>query len=176
MVTWVFPVMVRDWSTEKHCSRQFLNDVERKPVRLGSSIQKHAGLQGRSPGGVCGWAVILFSQMDKFMTKFFKNEKNVHQCMKYAECAETNEKSILRFLFFETISPKICIFLSIQLLPHLLCKFEHFWKKKLEKNSFLFKHFWKKQTISMHSFFYGRHCIPPKSIPELDIFFRILEL
>ena len=36
-------VMVRDWSTEKHCSRQFLNAVEREPVRLGSSIQKKAG-------------------------------------------------------------------------------------------------------------------------------------
>ena len=39
--------MVRDWSTEKHCSRQFWNAVEREPVRLESSIQKHVG--GPSP-------------------------------------------------------------------------------------------------------------------------------
>ena len=72
-----------------------------------------------------------------------------------AQCAETNENSIFRFfryLFFKlswkfienwgdlstkmTITRKIkigniwnLIFLSIQLIPHLSCKFEHVWKK-----------------------------------------------
>ena len=46
--------MAYDLSTEKYFSRQFWNAVERVPVRLESSIQKHAGSRGAAPVGGAG--------------------------------------------------------------------------------------------------------------------------
>ena len=71
--------------------------------------------------------------------------------MKDAKCAESNEKSIFRFLFFKllwkfiknwrhlstkkTITPKIkiwnLIFLMIQPIPDISCKFDYFGKKNV---------------------------------------------
>ena len=85
-------IMVRDWSIEKHCSTQFLNAIERVPVRLESSIQKHAGSRGAALMGGTRWQsppvkknfeekknlstyIIVFR---KISFKLSKEEKKIH--------------------------------------------------------------------------------------------------
>ena len=70
-------VMARDWSTEKYCSRQFWNAVEREPVRLVSSIQKHGGSRGAAPlGGAGGQSppqIFFFLKLKTFFLKIVWN-------------------------------------------------------------------------------------------------------
>ena len=63
-------VMVRDRSTEKHRSRQFLNAVEWEPVRLGSSIQKHAGSRKKKLGKKI-FVQIFFEKFSNIFSSIF---------------------------------------------------------------------------------------------------------
>ena len=70
-------------------------DSDVNQLRVGSSTQKHAGSRGTALLRGVGdkGPHHLFSQMDRSMDNFFfHNFKSVQIYMKYAECAETNEK------------------------------------------------------------------------------------
>ena len=112
--------------------------------------------------------------------------------MEDAQCAETNEKLIFRFIFFElswkfienwgdlstkmTIAREIkigkiwnWIFLSIQPIPGLSCEFDHFWKKKLD--SILIK-YWNIFEKGNFKFLVGGFA-PHQNASRRCIFFRI---
>ena len=70
------------------------------------------------------------------------------------------------------------IFLLIQPIPHLSCKFEHFKKKNLEEKKLLkknVKHFWKQKKYENKLFFGGWLRFPPKIIQGLRIFLGLVD-
>ena len=104
------------------------------------------------------WVIVDFAHNSQmFLTKFFKSGQIY---MKDAQWAETNEKQIFQFLVFwgmvvfvlkirsflctkstitQTLKIGELIFYSFQLIAHLSCKFDHFWRFFFVKNLMVIK-------------------------------------
>ena len=82
---------------EKKTHAKDLRDFRERHKPSEAMILNHkaCGVQGRSPGGVCGELSPppkKISRVHKFMYNFFFISGQIY--MKEAECAESNEKSV----------------------------------------------------------------------------------
>ena len=88
-------------------------------MRLGYSIQNHAGSRGVAAVGSLGGPgpahQLFLAEWINSWTKFLQNFKNVQVYMKDAKCADMNKKSVFRFLAFEIWS-----FLYLKLVNFLM--------------------------------------------------------
>ena len=97
---------------------------------------KACGFQGPSLGEGCGGPrpppTFFLAKWINSWTNYFQNFKSVQICMKDAECAENNKKSIVKFLRFFDFGVWLVFFVNFSMI--FVYKIDHNSKTKNCKN------------------------------------------